>query len=398
MLTQIELRNFKSIKELILPIGPLTVLTGLNGSGKSSILQAIGLIAQSTTVDELRIPKIPNLILKGPWVQIGHGEDLLLENSTTDEVSIFLKTNLLNGTGYYKWQGQISPQEDVIRQSGSVDGITLDNKDLFGNTHLFRRFQFIQADRLVPALQYPQTDSVNRGEGCLGKRGEWTVDYLARHADDKVSKKRLFPVDSLTTQQDKDFMHSMAPTESLIDVTTAWLQKISPGVRPVANLLNQDDAVSLRFRYEGNTTSLAKTVSREHRAGNVGFGLTYCLPIIVACLSSPPGALVLLENPEAHLHPRGQFQMGVLLAMCANDGVQFIVETHSDHLLNGIRVATKKGFILSENIQVHYFDRSKETGLSTCVSPRLMRNGRFDDWPEGFFDEWDNALDQLLED
>lgn len=390
MLSKVELKNFKSIKDINLSIGQLTLLTGLNGSGKSSVLQSIGLIRQSL-VKDLFSTEIPRLLLKGPWVHIGRGDDLLLENADTDELLIqLLATDELDENESYKWEGQIKPEDGVIETPGKIV-CTLP-------TQLFQHFQFIQADRLVPALQYQQADSNGREHGSLGKRGEWTVDYLARHADQRVSKKRLFPIDTLTAQEDRDFFRSIAPTETLKDVVTAWLQKISPGVRPVADLLEQVETASLRFRYEGNTSSFAKSVSREHRASSVGFGLTYCLPIIVACLSAPVGSLILLENPEAHLHPRGQSLMGVLLAMCANDGVQIIVETHSDHLLNGIRVAAKQKSINAEDVLVHYFDRSKETGLTSCVSPRLMSNGRFDFWPEGFFDEWDNALDQLLED
>lgn len=396
MLAKIQLKNFKSIKEIDLPFGSLTLLTGLNGSGKSSILQAIGLLKQSMTTEMEVMQYLTHLHLKGEWVQIGKGRDLLFEEAETNEgVLIRIETctdlSVINEieSEYCEWSGLVKDDDDLIpnQSENPVSGFLFDE---------YKSFQFIQADRLVPALQYQQADSQNREHGSLGKRGEWTVDFLARNGDKKVSKKRLYPTHALK-ESDQAFLYSIAPTETLKDVCTAWLQNISPGVRPVAELLDQVEASSLRFRYEGKTSSIARNVSREYRAANVGFGLTYCLPIIVACLSAPENALILLENPEAHLHPRGQFQMGLLLAMCANDGVQIVVETHSDHLLNGIRVAAKQKTISAERVQVHFFERSKETGLTTCVSPRLMNNGRFDDWPEGFFDEWDHALDQLLE-
>ena len=104
----------------------------------------------------------------------------------------------------------------------------------------------------------------------------------------------------------------------------------------------------------------------------------------------------MLENPEAHLHPRGQLKLGILLALCAQDGVQIFVETHSDHLLNGIRLATKKNLIDVNNVEVFYFERSYETGVTHIIHPKLQQNGRFLKWPEGFFDEWEKALDELL--
>jgi len=154
------------------------------------------------------------------------------------------------------------------------------------------------------------------------------------------------------------------------------------------------DAASLRFSYTGTSVDSG---SREHRPSNVGFGLTYCLPIIVACLAAPKGALLLLENPEAHLHPRGQSALGQLLARCAADGVQIIVETHSDHVLNGIRIAAKRSEIPNEDVAVHFFSRNVENGESSITSPVLHANGRFSDWPDGFFDEWSKALDELLD-
>ena len=208
----------------------------------------------------------------------------------------------------------------------------------------------------------------------------------------KVSPGRLYPRDHPTLSA--ELLNQVAPTESLLDQTSGWLQHLSPGVRPRAVAVELADAASLRFSYTGTSVDSG---SREHRPANVGFGLTYCLPIIVACLAAPKGALLLLENPEAHLHPRGQSALGQLLARCAADGVQIIVETHSDHLLNGIRVAAKRAEIPNENVAVHFFCRNVETGESSITSPVLHSNGRFSDWPDGFFDEWSKALDELLD-
>ena len=140
-------------------------------------------------------------------------------------------------------------------------------------------------------------------------------------------------------------------------------------------------------------------LSNPYRATNVGFGITYTLPILIAILSAPAGTLLLLENPEAHLHPQGQAMMGNLLALAANCGVQVVLETHSDHVLNGVRLAVHGGKIKPEDVCLHFFQRIEQNDqASTQVSsPRIDRNGRIDQWPDGFFDEWDKSLDSLLE-
>jgi len=150
--------------------------------------------------------------------------------------------------------------------------------------------------------------------------------------------------------------------------------------------------LSFNFERAGLTT-------RDYRPTNVGFGLSYTLPVLVALLGMNPGGLLLIENPEAHLHPHGQAKVGELIARAAEAGIQVILETHSDHVLNGIRIAVKNGIIAPEKVALHYFQRADDDSLSTgveVVSPEIDADGRIDDWPEGFFDEYGKALRSLL--
>ena len=88
--------------------------------------------------------------------------------------------------------------------------------------------------------------------------------------------------------------------------------------------------------------------------------------------------------------------MGGLIAKCAADGVQLIVETHSDHVLNGIRMAVKKKDIEPSNVQICNFKRNPITGDSYIEAPEILENGELTAWPEGFFDEWEKSLEALL--
>jgi predicted ATPase len=120
---------------------------------------------------------------------------------------------------------------------------------------------------------------------------------------------------------------------------------------------------------------------------------------LVAILSAQPNALILLENPEAHLHPKGQSKMGRLLALAANCGIQIIVETHSDHLLNGIRVAVCEELTKADDVKLYYFRRHLEDEnniITKVVSPRLYQDGGIDLWPDGFFDQSEHDLMNLL--
>jgi predicted ATPase len=142
---------------------------------------------------------------------------------------------------------------------------------------------------------------------------------------------------------------------------------------------------------QANSVTLGLRTSPDtdfHRPVHVGFGLTQVLPIVIAALSAAKGDLLLVENPEVHLHPAGQSLMGQFLAAVAHAGVQVIVETHSDHVLNGVRRAVKTAVLPSEHVAIHYF-RARPAGENQVESPQINVNGEIDSWPEGFFDQFD---------
>lgn len=97
------------------------------------------------------------------------------------------------------------------------------------------------------------------------------------------------------------------------------------------------------------------------------------------------------------MHPQGQSKLGELLAICASDGVQVIVETHSDHVLNGIRLAVKKGNLKADEVRLCYFTRDVASGDCYVELPSVLPDGQLTNWPKGFFDQWEKSLDELLD-
>lgn len=365
MLDAFSIRNFKACKEVDIPLAPLTVLTGLNSSGKSSVLQSLALIRQ--TYDR---SLITGLTLNGDWTSLGTAQDVLYEDAESEEITIAF----LERGARYEWTCTCPKDAYVLPLQKSPERPA---------DFLHGPFQYLSADRITPATTYPNAPQHVRDAGELGSAGQYTADFLARNRSVEVAPLRRFSGSK------------SAPTPGLFDQTSAWLQCLSPGVTLDVEQLQGTDDVRLLYRYGGRRRNVK---SRDYRPTNVGFGLTYVLPIVVAALASKSSAVVLMENPEAHLHPQGQVALATLLAQCTRDRIQVILETHSDHLLNGVRLAVKRGIVQPEAVAIHYFSRSVATGEVKVQSPVVQSNGRLSFWPEGFFDQWDKSLDELLGD
>jgi predicted ATPase len=366
MLSSLTLKNFKPFENQSFSLKPLTLLTGLNSTGKSSVLQSLLLLRQSSQQDDF-LDRV-GLVLNGDLVSIGTGQDALFKRAKEDVITLKVgMNNDIKGT----WTFDCDRQSDIMRISTlSIADGSVYNSGLFNDN-----FHYLKAERIAPRNYFQMSDFKVRQHQQIGSQGEFTAHFLSINEYKKIPHSQL--------------SHPSAQSDILKSQVEAWLGEISPGTRVDIELHSGMDVVNLQYSYEDNNF---------YRSTNVGFGITYILPIIVAILSATSDTLILLENPEAHLHPRGQSKMGELIALAASCGIQIILETHSDHVLNGIRRAVKHNKLDADKVQINYFERYLKKGQPTTeiITPRIYQSGGIDKWPDGFFDQAEKDLMDLL--
>ena len=376
MIQQIELRFFKCFALLKLPLSPLTLLSGANASGKSSVMQALVLLHQTIRDHEWS----RRLMLNGTSVRLGTASAVIDDVYGRRTCGIALR----DGEATYEWdfageRDEMSMAVERVRVCGSGEErpqalrdllpVSYDEPQWAALASRLRRLTYLTAERLGPrehyALEDPQLTPV------VGPTGEHAASVLYSGGDTPV-------LDSLAIPD--------APPTRLRQVG-ARMAQFFPGCALVAEKIARTNAVALGFR-TSNATDF-------HAPIHTGFGLTQVFPIVVAALSARPDDLLLVENPEVHLHPAGQATMGGFLAEVAAAGVQVILETHSDHVLNGVRRAVRTDVLAPGDVALHFFrprPDAERDGVSQVQSPHLDSEGNIDDWPDGFFDQFDKDM------
>lgn len=365
MIDRILLKNFKCFETLDLELSNLNVMAGINSVGKSSAIQSLLLLRQAYELMMIN----EGVLLNGNLITIGTGQDLMYRDANEDYVGIEIKSR----NREYQWVYSYDPIADYLKLKSNKNDNSVEQINLFQPN-----FSFISAERIGPQRAYQKSYHEVVAKKQLGYRGELTADYIAENSEESVTNSCLI----LGNGNDK----------SLVRQISAWLSEVSPGVKLEAKSIIDAGLTNLQFTED-------ITLEQEtFNPLNVGFGLSYVLPVVTAILKAKSGDLVILENPEAHLHPKGQRRMGEMIARACAGGVQIIVETHSDHLLNGIRLSVKKGILARELVRLNYFSTQIRKGkpFHDKCSPQILDDGSLSDWPEGFFDEWDKALDELF--
>jgi predicted ATPase len=365
MLSSLTLKNFKPFENQSFYLKPLTLLAGLNSTGKSSLLQSLLLLRQSFQQNLL---DNVGLALNGDLVSIGTAKDALFKRAKEDSITLeIVMNNKIKGT----WVFDYDRQSDVMQ----ISSLSNANVEIYNSSLFTDKFHYLKAERIAPRNYFQMSDFQVKQHQQIGSQGEFTAHFLSINEYAKIPHHQL--------------SHPSAQSDSLKSQVEAWLGEISPGTRIDIGLHSAMDLVNLQCSYEDNNS---------YRLTNVGFGIIYILPIIVAILSAASDTLILLENPEAHLHPRGQSKMGELIALAASCGIQIILETHSDHVLNGIRKAVKYKKLEADKVQINYFERYLKKGQPTTeiITPRIYQSGGIDRWPDGFFDQAEKDLMDLL--
>ena len=128
----------------------------------------------------------------------------------------------------------------------------------------------------------------------------------------------------------------------------------------------------------------------------LGAGVSYLAKLLIICLCAKPGQIVIVENPEMHLHPRAQSAVGHFLSFIASKGIQVIIETHCEHLINKVQHDVFKGLLKPEDVFIYY----KKSSIDDFEKMTIGENGHFYKkgerslFPEGFFDA---TLEELME-
>ena len=381
MLTRIDLRCFKCFEALKLPLQRLTLLSGGNASGKTSVLQSLVLLHQTMREHEWS----SRLMLNGATIRLGTAADVVDQTYGRREWGVRLFEDE-GSTFDWEFRGDRDEMSMWVKKvngvSGAGEGWEIDGSQRLRYllpdaqsdhplTARLRGLTYLTAERLGPREQYqfddPQLTPV------VGPRGEYAVSVLHSGRDLNVPRGLV--------------IERVPPTR--FRQVEAWMARFFPGCVLEIDQIRRANALTLGIRLSGGTDF--------QRPVHTGFGLTQVLPIIVAALSASGNDLLLIENPEVHLHPAAQGAMGRFLALVASTGAQVMIETHSDHVLNGIRRAVRSG-VLSHNDVALYFFRPRVEGAANgpqVESPAIDADGTIDSWPDGFFDQFDHDMSFL---
>ncbi len=371
MISSLDITNFKCFEQLRLSFGALTLLAGFNGGGKSSAIQPLLLLAQN-----LRDTDRPRAFaLNGPLVRLGTTGDVL----PSDAASSLIKFVVSTPTGEASWSLATRGGDRFLRVSQTDDNApsqmvsasSAPERPSLPAIGGLAQLTFLSAVREGTADAFPIPDLRDETFTDVGVNGRFAAYWYDRFVDEEVAIGRCYADE---------------PARTLRKQLDAWLGTLIPGAQANVQLIQQLSMLSLQFRLS--------EIGAWQRPANIGYGLTYCFPIIVSLLGAGTDQIVVIDSPEAHLHPFAQSRMGMLLAHFAAAGVQIIVETHSDHLLNGVRLAVKSKIIPNSDVKIHFFTGVGSAGHGV-LSPALDTEARINEWPDGFFDQAEKDLSRL---
>jgi predicted ATPase len=391
MITEISVDNFKCFNNNeTFTFGKLNLLTGINGRGKSSLLQTLLLMSQ--TLRQLKTPQ--RLLINGEWVELGTFDDIKNSSSKKKNIAFHFKTDddeqndlrfeygevaknarIANLTsliidGDDKFIEMSEATESPNETSSSVNNAkTLIPLGSLNTSSIFHKFHFIAADRLGPVEYVKKKDIPESLQ--LGIKGENLVNVLAFNGND-------IEVNNLVRRG--------SGSSNLINQTIEWLSYILDGAN--ININGTEKASSILMMMINSQAD-----GHSYKPSNVGFGYSYILPLIVTGLLAKSGDVVIMENPEAHLHPRAQSRIAEFFSKVASYGVQVFIESHSEHILNGLRVSALNPEIKInyDQIAIHYFNESYKAEKLVMTEKAKIIN-----WPDGFFDQQEIDLSDIF--
>lgn len=431
MISNLSISNFKAFEKASIDLKPMTVLLGPNNAGKSSILSVFRLLTQTIESFDSSVP----LLLNGIMGDFGTYKDIVFKNSTKRHIKIELIITPKNIPSSHPDEKEIITSLKYSYKRNRRE-LVLNNISLKTNEqhiietayskeserHIVQKI----SDRVVPtSLRSNISNSLNiqnfmplylmyfmgRDEASISvARKEFQIkdpnkffQHMMRQSRtvlntiqriEYIGAMRLSPSRTYLFTGEKrnrvgsngdyathilamDSARGGSKSQNIKDNVVAWLRKAG-----IASDLGIEIISDRHFEIR-----IQHPITREYENyADVGYGNSQIIPILVGGYNLKANSTYLVEQPEIHLHPRAQSELGDFFLDLYNRNIQTIVETHSEHMILRLQQHIAKGLIPSEDIIFHYiYPQNNEK----CIIPlRVDENGYFiDEWPEGFFSE-----------
>lgn len=405
MFKQLHLKNFKAwVDTGPLELKPVTMLLGTNSSGKSSLIQSLLLLKQTVQSPDRTI----HLNLGGDEINdlfnFGGFDDVLNQSgrssrqfSLSFEFQRHETDKRVNGKFQCTYRktasGSVVVQELVLRSDE-------------------RRFRAVRQD--------PRTFSISvddeakprmEGRNFAPERSiAFSAETIAKLDEDGPVVEDL----SLAIRRELEGISYLGPLRRKPERDYPW-NKTKPGdvgsdgrgavdallasvllrgeaqgevVEGVSKWLKRMGAAQkLEVRQQGRSNRYELVVNRDGIACNlrdVGIGVSQVLPVLVVAYFAPSGSTVILEEPEIHLHPLAQSVLAELFVEVSRErNVQFIVETHSEHLFRRMQTLVARGKMSTDQVAMYFVERARAKAVLRALE--MDEFGRVPNWPKDFF-------------
>lgn len=350
MIRKLMVENFKSIDYTELPCANLNLFVGTNSSGKSTILQALLLLAQYTSFSQG---------LSGEFVSLGSYDDSKCKYSAKKNIEISVVNDDAGPAKIEigRWENGYS----ISRLPHDYEEIVADSFDIVN-----RKIQYLSCHRIGPQNLYKKNMNMT---DLIGVDGSFAMSYLNEHGKDTLDEALCKNTQDLT----------------LLGQVNWWLKYIVD-VEVETEEIMDTDMIKASYRTDGGI---------RVRPQQIGSGISYLISVIITCFAAPEESIIVLENPEIHLHPTAQSKVCDFLYFISKHNRQLFIETHSDHIFNGFRAGIATGEIDNETVKTYFVSLNNEHTTDVELV-KFGRFGRIENQRKDLFDQFDIDMNKMI--
>ena len=376
MITSISIRNFKAFRDTgSIKLGNLNVLTGINGRGKSTMLQSLLLLSQSMRASDSHSPL--HMFTNGDWVKLGKFQDLInVQNKGANFVAFNIVTDANKDKEYALTYHPITSDP----YTAELRSMLVDGKETFSEAGGYNAGNADHVHVLMPPVFSGYTPLLrlqNMYYIAADRRGASDEEDVLTASNNLYLDSHGNNVLHVLLQQGEEFNSAIGKYLSIIfDGATFMIKADDTTVRLYMDSINNGDAF---------------------RPVNVGYGYSYILALLTAGLLAKKGDTLIIENPEAHLHPSAQAAlMRFLCEVVIPKDVQVFVETHSDHIVNASLLSVRNGILSNDELSVLFFSRNNSSADVSINNLEVTPKGRVKNPPRNFCDQYAMDLRSLM--